>query len=165
MSAWPKRPKRKGANPLMDDITTTTNTAAEGGSATPDTGERSFTQAEVNRIVSERLGKEKGKAEAALAEREQELARREFIAASHDIMKTKGLPVKLLDALNATDEKSLIAALDILDGHFQYSNPNPAYSQNPDGTFSKLAPGEFNIPPAGNVTKPDDNIRRAMGLK
>ena len=39
----------------------------------PANGERTFTQEQVNAIVSERLSKEKQKGESALAEREKQL--------------------------------------------------------------------------------------------
>ena len=41
-------------------------------------GEKTFTQDDVNRIVSDRLAKDREKASKELNEREQELAQREF---------------------------------------------------------------------------------------
>ena len=54
------------------DENKTTNTNPESGA-----GAKTFSQDDVNRIVGERLAAEKRKGEAALAEREQQLAQRE----------------------------------------------------------------------------------------
>ena len=46
--------------------------------ANQDAGEKTFTQDDVNRIVQDRLAKDREKASKELGEREQELAQREF---------------------------------------------------------------------------------------
>ena len=58
----------------MDNNTTITG---EAGAITPAAEEKTFTQDDVNRIVSERLAKEKVRNDTSLAEREQALAQRE----------------------------------------------------------------------------------------
>ena len=80
----------------------------------PATGERTFTQEDVNRIVGERLAKEKIKQDAAFAEREQELARREALYDLRDQLKDMGLPSELLPVLNAQDKEALNKALEAL---------------------------------------------------
>jgi len=87
----------------------------------PANGERTFTQEEVNRIVGERLAKEKTKGEASLAEREQqfaerekELANREALFEIKDQLKEMGLPGELLQVLNVQDKEALKTALDAL---------------------------------------------------
>ena len=87
----------------------------------PETGERTFTQDEVNRILGERLSKEKARGEAALAEREQhfaerekELANREALIEMKEQLKDMGLPAELLPVLNVQDKKALETALNAL---------------------------------------------------
>lgn len=57
----------------MDENKTMQNQNPDGA------GETTFTQEQVNKIVSDRLAREKVKSEAALAEREQQLAQRELL--------------------------------------------------------------------------------------
>lgn len=53
-------------------------------------GERTFTQDDVNRIVQDRLAKDREKASKELGEREQELAQREFRLNSRQKLVDKG---------------------------------------------------------------------------
>ena len=130
----------------------------------PANGERTFTQEEVNRIVSERLNKEKTKGDAALAEREQQFAEREKALANRealidlkDQLKEYGLPAELLPVLNVQDKDALKAALDALKGLVEKKKeekPLKVIDVNrlPRGT------GEYDM-------KPDRDIRKAMGLR
>lgn len=68
------------------------------------TGERTFTQDDVNRIVQDRLAKDREKASKELGEREQELAQREFRLNSRQKLADKGYPETLLDALNCSSD-------------------------------------------------------------
>lgn len=79
-------------------------------------GEKTFTQDDVNRIVQDRLAKDREKASKELGEREQELAQREFRLNSRQKLINKGYPETLLDALNCNSEKEFDKALDIIDG-------------------------------------------------
>ena len=87
----------------------------------PENGDRTFTQDDVNRIVGERLSKEKAKADAAFAEKEQQfaererqLANREALVDLKDQLKEMGLPGELLPVLNVQDKEALKTALDAL---------------------------------------------------
>lgn len=87
----------------MDDTKNTLNegilTSAEG------TQERTFTQDDVNRIVQERLAKEKGKGNEELEKRAAELDRRERRINAVEELRKNDLPDYLVDALNMdTDE-------------------------------------------------------------
>ena len=68
-----------------NNINQNANPAADQG-----TGEKTFTQEDVNRIVGERLAKEKAKnsGEADLAKREQELAQRELHMTAKELLST-----------------------------------------------------------------------------
>ena len=80
-------------------------------------GEKTFTQDDVNRIVSDRLAKDREKASKELGEREQELAKREFRLNSRQKLIDRGYPEDILDALNCSSEEAFNKALDIIDGH------------------------------------------------
>lgn len=79
-------------------------------------GEKTFTQDDVNRIVQDRLAKDREKASKELGEREQELARREFRLNSRQKLIDRGYPEDILDALNCSSEEAFNKALDIIDG-------------------------------------------------
>lgn len=80
------------------------------------TGEKTFTQDDVNRIVQERLAKDREKASKELSEKEQELSQREFRLNSRQKLIDKGYPETLLDALNCNSEEAFDKALGIIDG-------------------------------------------------
>ena len=127
----------------------------------PANGERTFTQEEVNRIVSERLNKEKNKGDAALAEREQQFAEREKALANRealfelkDQLKEMGLPKELLPVLNVQDKEALKTALDALKEYIDEKKPKRHYIEN------KLPEGIGYHDP-----NPDREFRKAMGLR
>ena len=79
-------------------------------------GEKTFTQDDVNRIMSDRLAKDREKASKELGEREQELAKREFRLNSRQKLIDRGYPEDILDALNCSSEEAFDKALGIIDG-------------------------------------------------
>lgn len=126
------------------------------------TGGRTFTQEDVNRIVQERLAKEKAKSngEADLAKREQELAQREFHMTAKEMLSEKGLPVQLFNALNCTDEETMKKSIATIEKVFN------EYKANATGNikFKGFQPGiSTQMPNAGDVG--DLEIRKAMGLR
>ena len=90
---------------------------SEQNTNTGDTGNKTFSQDDVNRIVQERLGKEKTKTEAELAKREQELTQREFLLSAKNTLAEKGLPAELLDALNMSSPEAFEKSLNIFETH------------------------------------------------
>lgn len=80
------------------------------------TGGRTFSQEDVNRIVQDRLAKDREKASKELDEREQELAKRELRLNSRQKLADKGYPESLLDALDCSSEEAFDKALGIIDG-------------------------------------------------
>ena len=127
----------------------------------PATGERTFTQEQVNAIVSERLSKEKQKGETALAEREKQFAEREQALANRealidlkDQLKEKGLPAELLPVLNVQDKEALKTALDALDNYIarKIEDRNPRTVQ------------ELRLPEV-REHEPVADFRAAMGLR
>lgn len=95
-----------------------TNTTADQTATPADQtgGQKTFTQDDVNRIVSERLAKDREKASKELNEREQELAYREFRLNSRQKLIDRGYPESLLDALDCSSEEAFDKALGIIDG-------------------------------------------------
>ena len=89
----------------MDENKTMNNQNPDG------TGEKTFTQEQVNQIISDRLARDRAKGEAALAEREQQLAQRELLLTAREKLTENGLPVELVDALNVSSPEALEKAL------------------------------------------------------
>lgn len=119
-------------------------------------GAKTFSQDDVNRIVGERLAKEKAKGEAALAEREQQLAQRELLLTAKEKINEMGLPAELVDALNVSSpealEKALSTVKTVLDKYKSEARPMK---------FSGAKPAESL---SGVKNTGDSSLRKAMGL-
>lgn len=126
------------------------------------TGEKTFTQDDVNRIVQERLAKEKAKnsGEADFAKREQELAQRELHMTAKELLSEKGLPVQLFDALNCTDKETLEKSIATIETVFNEYKAKATSNIRFKG-FQPGASGK--VPDAGAAG--DLEIRKAMGLR
>lgn len=81
------------------------------------TGGKTFTQEEVNRIVSDRLAREREK-QPKDDEREQALKAREARLDCRDYLDSKKYPASLLDVLDSSDVEKFKAAADTLVGKF-----------------------------------------------
>lgn len=115
-----------------------------------DNNERTFTQAELDQIIMERLRKERAKLTAEAQQREAELNRREQLLTAKEEWSKRGLPVSLLDSLDITKEGALDAAAAVLDG------------------LKKSAPAADNAggnPEPGTMRFESDPMRNAFGLK
>lgn len=144
----------------MDDMK---KTSAEGTQTGTDgtTGEKTFTQEDVNRIVQERLAKEKSKGnsniEDELNKRAADLDLRERKLTAREKLREKGLPEYLVDALNMnTDEdfqKSMEAVLKMKGEAEGGTGPKPVGKMNLIGS----------VPTANTGSR--DEIRTAFGLK
>lgn len=119
----------------------------------PAAGEKTFTQDEVNRIVGDRLAKERAKGEASLAEREQQLARREMLFNAKEKIDKLGLPMELLEVLDVSNEAKLDNALKAVQTMIN-NGQNPYKVLEPN----KLNQGESHEEHANIL------IRKAMGL-
>ena len=119
-------------------------------------GEKTFSQEDINRIVGERLAKEKAKGEAALAEREQQLAQRELLLTAKEKLTENGLPVELVDALNVSSPEALEKALSIvktvMDNHKSEARPMKFKGAKAAESLS------------GAKDTGDSSLRKAMGL-
>lgn len=135
---------------MMDENKAMNNQNPDGA------GEKTFSQEDVNRIVGERLAKEKVKGEAALAEREQQLAQRELLLTAKEKINEMGLPAELVDALNVSSpealEKALSTVKTVLDKYKSEARPMK---------FSGAKPAESL---SGVRNTGDDSLRKAMRL-
>lgn len=134
----------------MDENKTMNNQNPDG------TGEKTFTQEQVNQIISDRLARDRAKGEAALAEREQQLAQRELLLTAKEKLTENGLPVQLVDALNVSSPEALEKALSIvktvMDKHKAEARP----------IKFRGAKAAESLSHAKNTG--DSSLRKAMGL-
>lgn len=119
---------------------------------------KTFTQEDVNRIVQDRLAKERAKTSSELEQKAAELALKEFNMLKDETAKKHNIPREVLDTLKASDAAELEKAVEILNG---WGNRPRAYDK--DGNeyvprFVGSTPG-----PVGGAFK-FDKIREAMGL-
>ena len=78
-------------------------------------GQKTFTKDDVNRIVGERLARDREKASEEVSKKEQELADREFRLNSRQKLMDRGYPESIMEALNCSSEEAFNKALDALD--------------------------------------------------
>lgn len=140
------------------------NIAAQTATPAEQTGgQKTFTQDDVNRIVQERLAKDREKASKELGEREQELAQREFRLNSRQKLIDKGYPETLLDALNCNSEEAFDKALGIIDGLMEErlaAKKDDEKQAQLEAGRAKPFTGPLNPFRAANT----DPIRKAMNL-
>lgn len=97
----------------MDDTRNTSTEGTQTGTEGTQTG-RTFTQDEVNRIVQDRLAKEKGKGSEELDKRAAELDKRERRLNAIDKLRESGLPDYLVDALNMNTDEDFQKSLEVI---------------------------------------------------
>lgn len=126
-------------------------------------GEKTFSQEEVNRIVGERLAKEKAKSnnDTDFSKREQELAQRELRLTAKESLTEKGLPVQLLDALNCTDKETMEKSISTIETIFNEFKAKATGQIK----FKGFQPAASQMPSEANVATGDLEIRKAMGLR
>lgn len=122
--------------------------------------QKTFTQDEVNRIVSERLQREKEKSGASLEEREKDLAKREFNLKAKEILDQKKLPHTLLEALNTESEEAFNKSLEVLEQCISDKLKGDKITGAEPGGTVKFSTGMRH----GSVAKDEGDIRKAMGL-
>lgn len=133
--------------------------------------EKLFTQDDVNRIVGERLARERSNINAgAFAEREQSLNQRELKLNAREMLADAGLPKELLNAINCNSKKEMEESINTLKAFYQSSvpaTPQKAYvvSTGVGGNNGKAQVWQspFDYSSQSDATDPD--IRKAMGLK
>lgn len=134
---------------------TTNTTAMEGGNQAAQEGAKTFTQEEVNQIVSKRLAEDRAKQAQDLAKREQEVTRRELHITATETLKSKKLPESLLGILDLTSQEAFEKSLAIAEGAIKAS-PAAVFTGRTGDVGGRISTGP-------TWTKPDP-IRDAMGL-
>lgn len=102
---------------IMSEHTRGLEAAKADPGANGGTGGKTFTQEEVNRIVSERLAREREKLPKD-DEREKALKAREARLDCRDYLDSKKYPAALLDVLDSSDVEKFKAAVDNMVGKF-----------------------------------------------
>ncbi len=140
---------------MSDTQNTSTEGTQTGTEGTP--AERTFTQEDVNRIVQERLAKEKGKGNEDLEKRAAELDKRERRMNAIDELRKNGLPDYLVDALNMETDEAFQQSMEAIK---KMKGESTESSEQQTGTII----GYGN--PIGTVSKGGgDALRDAFGLK
>ena len=132
--------------------------------ATQGTGEKTFSQEDVNRIVSERLAKDREKASKELGEREQELAKREFRLNSRQKLIDRGYPESIMEALNCNSEKEFDKALDIIDRLVKERTPSEEEKAEMEARMKAAASAPKFTDKSEGRASGIDMIRKAMNL-
>lgn len=132
----------------MEEIKETEGQAATQPEANGASG-RTFTQEEVNKIISERLAKEraKGESEVAVSQREQLLRERENRLTCQEYLREQGLREELLEVLDTKDPADFQAKAARLSEIFpaadRNASPPPAFSQVTQGGAEELLGDPF----------------------
>lgn len=140
------------------------NMNTETNAATPadNKGEqKTFTQDDVNRIVQDRLAKDRAKASEELGKREQELNDREFRLNSRQKLIDRGYPESIMDALNCSSEEAFNKALDIIDSLIKERTPDKEQEQL-EQNRARFFTGPMNNASFGGMR--EDPIKKAMNL-
>ncbi len=143
------------------------NTSTEGTQTS--TEGKTFTQDDVNRIVQERLAKEKGNASgndefekktAELDKRTTELEARENRLNAVTALRSAGYPDELADVIKCSNADELKKSMEVIDNIIKERTPK-GWSKELEGKRSRIV--SFTAP---IHTLPDgDGIRAAMGLR
>jgi hypothetical protein len=138
---------------IMEDQNTT-------GTATVQQQEKTFTQEQVNAIVSKRLAEDRASRVSEFDKREKELNQREMQIKAKELLSERGLPKSLADVLRYSDEESLKAAIDVIDKTRGFKESSVNTEQN-NGKKRIME----NPLPNSNDDVIGDPLRKAMGLK
>lgn len=142
------------------------NTSTEGTQTS--TEGKTFTQDDVNRIVQERLAKEKGKASsnedfekktAELERKQTELLEKENRLNALTALRSAGYPDELADVIRCSNEDELKKSIELIDKIIKERTPE-GWSKELEAKRSRIVFG------APIHSLPSDNgIRSAMGLR
>lgn len=122
-----------------------------------ETGEKTFTQAEVDAIIGKRLAEQKkafenAAAESKVSEKEAELSARELELTAKEVLQEAKLPLELAKILKFNSREELEDALKVFK---EYSKDNSRY---------QVFEPEKNKLPQGTVDIKNDTVRKAFGL-
>lgn len=130
------------------------NTSAEGTQT--GTEGKTFTQDDVNRIVQERLAKERGKGNEELEKRVAELDLRERKLNAVEALRKNGLPDYLVEALNISTDEAFKTSMDAI---VKLKEETKGSASEPQSVGKIGFPGKIT---GGSVGS--DPLRSAFGL-
>lgn len=128
--------------------------------AIQETGEKTFTQEQVNAIVGKRLAEAKASSESALNKREAELNQREMQIRAKELLEERGLPKGLAKVLKYDDEESLKEAINVIE-HTRGFRDNEQIDQKNKQSHWGVIPQPL---PISDIGDDDNPIREAMRL-
>lgn len=134
----------------MEDMAKNRN-ANNGGNDGEGAGEKTFTQEELDRIITERLAREKAK-QPDLDQREKALEKRERALEARELLQTEGLPESFIDFVAGAEDMKAAAGL-IRQGIAEYEKAGKA--KNKGGAYT---------PAGGNPPDHEADVRRKFGL-
>ncbi len=132
--------------------------------STQGAGEKTFTQDDVNRIVQDRLAKDRAKSSEEITKREQELLQREFRLNSRQKLIDRGYPESIMEALNCNSEKEFDKALDIIDSLIKERTPSEAERAEMEARMKATASAPKFTDKSEGRPSGMDMIRKAMNL-
>ena len=132
--------------------------------STQGAGEKTFTQDDVNRIVQDRLAKDRAKSSEEITKREQELLQREFRLNSRQKLIDRGYPESIMEALNCNSEKEFDKALDIIDSLIKERTPSEAERAEMEARMKAAASAPKFTDKSEGMPSGMDMIRKAMNL-
>lgn len=130
------------------------NTSVEGTQTS--TEGKTFTQDDVNRIVQERLAKERGKGNEELEKRVAELDLRERKLNAVEALRKNGLPDYLVEALNISTDEAFKTSMDAI---VKLKEETKGSASEPQSVGKIGFPGKIT---GGSVGS--DPLRSAFGL-
>lgn len=121
---------------------------------------KTFTQDEVNRIISERLNRERDKRTSELDEREKAVASRELAVMAREKLEAAGLNKELCKVLKYDSEKELDEAISQLQNIKGFSDPEKKLASAEKHFIENKLPAS-----PENHDLPDTAFRKAFGLR
>lgn len=129
------------------------STQTQNGGSEPTA--KTFTQEEVNKMMSERVARVKAEKEQEYSSKLAELEERELKLQAKEILRDKKLPDSLLDAVNCSDIETFNKSIKIIEEYINEVRNEPVKFH---GAF---VPGYSNT----DTIQTGDSIAKAMGLE
>ena len=123
--------------------------------------QKTFTQEQVNAIVSDRLARDRQKQSEEMSKKEQELAQREFRLNSRQKLIDRGYSESLMDALNCSSEEAFDKALDIIDSLIKERTPSKVQAELEKNRARFTTPVNL----LSGARREEDPVRKAMNLR
>ena len=122
---------------------------------------KTFTQEQVNAIVSDRLARDRQKQGEEMSKREQELNEREFRLNSRQKLIDRGYSESLMDALNCSSDEAFDKALDIIESLIKERTPSKEQAELEKNRARFTTPVNL----SAGARREEDPVRKAMNLR